>query len=307
MLEYFEKALLSSIADIDSSPAVGAFNIRKNGQSEGRRSTENIVIESKSDRPGIDIFIKPFTKGEHVHIPVIVTTSGLNDLVYNDFYVGEGADVRIVAGCGIHNDGRDESRHDGIHRFHIDKNAKVVYVEKHYGEGEGSGGRVLNPVTVAELGEGAVCEMEMVQIEGVDSTKRDTKVSLAAGAKLIITERLLTSGEQTAESDIEITLNGDDASAQLISRSVAKGTSVQAFKYNAVGNTLCKAHIQCDSIIMDGAHVSSTPAITANSADAAIIHEAAIGRINNDQITKLMTLGLTEQEAEDVIIQGFLK
>lgn len=307
MLEYFEKALLTSIADIDSASVEGAFNIRKNGQSEGRRSTENIVIESKTDRPGIDIFIKPFTKGEHVHIPVIVTTSGLSDLVYNDFYVGEGADVRIVAGCGIHNDGRDESRHDGIHRFHIDKNAKVVYVEKHYGEGEGSGGRVLNPVTVAELGEGAVCEMEMVQIEGVDSTKRDTKVSLAAGAKLIITERLLTSGEQTAESDIEITLNGADASAQLISRSVAKGTSIQAFKYNAVGNTLCKAHIQCDSIIMDDAHVSSTPAITANSADAAIIHEAAIGRINNDQITKLMTLGLTEQEAEDVIIQGFLK
>ncbi len=298
--------LLNAVASMKSIPT-GAYNIRKNGERAEGRSTENIRIESKTAKPGIDVFIEPFTKDETVHIPVIITESGVEETVYNDFYIGEGAEVLIVAGCGIHNDGCSESRHDGIHSFHIGKNAKIKYVEKHYGEGKGEGGRVLNPVTVVEQCEGSVCEMEMVQIEGVDSTRRDTKAKLDAGAKLIITERLLTDGEQYAGSDVEIQLNGKDASAQLVSRSVAKGESRQVFNYNAVGNTECRAHIQCDSIIMDAAHVSSVPAITANSADARIIHEAAIGRINNDQLVKLMTLGLTEEQAEEVIIQGFLK
>lgn len=228
-------------------------------------------------------------------------------MVYNDFYIGEGADVLIVAGCGIHNDGSQNSRHDGIHTFHIGKNAKIKYVEKHYGEGDGKGERILNPVTIVEQGENSVCEMEMVQIKGVDSTVRDTKASLGAGAKLIVTERLLTHGSQHARSDIEVCLNGDGASSRIISRSVAKENSKQIFHPNAVGNARCRAHVQCDSIIMDNATVSSIPAITANCADAQIVHEAAIGRINNDQLIKLMTFGMTEEEAENVIINGFLK
>lgn len=298
--------LLMAVADLHEIPE-GAYNIRKNGQGLDRRSSANIEIVTKQDKPGIDIIIKPFTKNESVHIPVILTETGLNDMVYNDFYVGEGAQVLIVAGCGIHNCGDQKSQHDGIHTFHIGKNSHVKYVEKHYGEGEGSGERVLNPSTVVEQEEGSVCEMEMIQIKGVDSTQRDTKAQLAADAKLIITERLLTHGSQDAGSDIEVELNGEGASAQIVSRSVAKGESKQYFRYNAVGNARCRAHIQCDSIIMDGAHVSSVPAITANCADAQIIHEAAIGRINNDQLIKLMTFGMSEQEAEEVIIHGFLK
>lgn len=301
-----DSALLESIAGLHEIPA-GAYNIRKNGEGLSRRSTANIEIVPKSDKPGIDIIVAPCTKNESVHIPVIITETGVDDLVYNDFYIGEGADVLIVAGCGIHNCGDQKSEHDGIHTFHIGKNAKVKYVEKHYGEGDGKGERIMNPATVVEQDENSVCEMEMVQIKGVDSTVRDTKASLAAGAKLIITERLLTHGNQHARSDMEVCLNGEDASAQIISRSVAKDGSKQIFHPNAVGNAKCRAHVQCDSIIMDNATVSSIPAITANSADAQIVHEAAIGRINNDQLIKLMTFGMSEEEAEEVIIQGFLK
>lgn len=306
-MNLIDKNLLATIASMPEVPVTGAYNIRKNSERLEGRNTENIRIVPKANKSGIDIFVEPFTKNENVHIPVIITESGVKEIVYNDFYIGEGAEVLIVAGCGIHNDGCNSSRHDGIHSFHIGKNAKVKYVEKHYGEGSGTGSRVLNPVTVVEQGEGSLCEMEMVQIEGVDSTKRDTKAKLDARAKLIVTERLLTNGRQYAGSDIAMELNGEGASAQLISRSVAKGNSRQVFNYNAIGNTECRAHIQCDSLIMDEAHVSSVPAITANCAKAQIIHEAAIGRINNDQLIKLMTLGMTEEEAEDVIIQGFLK
>lgn len=305
-MERVDSALLEEIAGIHEIP-VGAYNIRKNGEGMSRRSTANIEILQKTDKPGIDIVIAPGTKNESVHIPVIITEAGINDLVYNDFYVGDDAEVLIVAGCGIHNSGDERSEHDGIHTFHIGKNAKIKYIEKHYGEGDGAGERVLNPVTVVEQEEGSVCEMEMVQIKGVDSTKRETTASLKSGAKLIITERLLTHGNQTATSDVEVNLNGEDASAQIISRTVAKDTSTQVFHYNAVGNDKCRAHVQCDSIIMDDAKVSSIPAITANSAYAQIIHEAAIGRINNDQLVKLMTFGMSEEEAEEVIIGGFLK
>ncbi len=305
-MDKIDSNLLESIADLHEIP-VGAYNIRKNGEGFSRRSTANIEIVTKTDKPGIDIIVAPGTKNESIHIPVIITEAGINDLVYNDFYIGDDADVVIVAGCGIHNSGDEKSQHDGIHSFHIGKNARIKYVEKHYGEGDGKGERILNPVTYVEQDENSVCEMEMVQIKGVDSTVRDTKAHLAAGARLIMTERLLTHGNQYARSDMEVYLDGEDASSQIISRSVAKDNSKQIFHPNAIGNAKCRAHVTCDSIIMDDATVSSIPAITANSADAQIVHEAAIGRINNDQLIKLMTFGMNEEEAEEVIIQGFLK
>lgn len=305
-MEKLDFSMLGKIADITDIPSVGAYNIRKNGLGVERKSTENIEIVNKTDKSGIDIKIKPFTKAEKVHIPVIITEDGVNDVVYNDFYIGEGADVEIVAGCGIHNSGCNTSEHDGIHRFFIGKNARVKYVEKHYGEGEGTGKRILNPVTQVFMEENSYCEMEMVQIEGVDSTLRETEANLAAGAKYVVLEKLMTHDEQKAESNMVINLNGKDASAQIISRSVAKNNSEQIFKPTAVGNADCKAHVQCDSIIMDTARISSVPAITANNADAQIVHEAAIGRINNDQLLKLMTFGMNEEEAENVIVQGFL-
>lgn len=299
--------LLESIADMHGIPTAGAYNIRKNGQGVERHSTENITIEPKKDKPGIDIIVKPGTKGEKVHIPVIVTETGVDDVVYNDFYIGDWADVDIVAGCGIHNCGSEKSEHDGIHTFHIGKHARVRYVEKHYGEGEGTGERILNPTTVVEMEENSYCEMEMVQIKGVDSTQRDTTASLKAGAKLVINEKLMTHGKQYARSDVVINLDGEDASAQIISRSVAKDKSEQIFYPRAVGNAPCRAHVQCDSIIMDNAKIRSIPEIAANHALAQIVHEAAIGRINNDQLIKLQTFGMTQEEAEEVIIQGFLK
>lgn len=299
--------LLESIADMHGIPTAGAYNIRKNGQGVERHSTENITIEPKKDKPGIDIIVKPGTKGERVHIPVILTETGIDDLVYNDFYIGDWADVDIVAGCGIHNCGSEKSEHDGIHTFHIGKHARVRYVEKHYGEGEGTGERILNPTTVVEMDENSYCEMEMVQIKGVDSTERDTTASLKSGAKLVINEKLMTHGKQYARSDVVINLDGEDASAQIISRSVAKDESEQIFYPRAVGNAPCRAHVQCDSIIMDNAKIRSIPEISANNALAQIVHEAAIGRINNDQLTKLQTFGMTQEEAEEVIIQGFLK
>ena len=305
-MEKVDFSMLQKIADIGAVPSVGAYNIRKNGLGVERKSTENVEIVSKTDKPGIDIKIKPGAKAEKVHIPVIITEEGVNDVVYNDFYIGEGADVEIVAGCGIHNSGCQSSEHDGIHRFFIGKNAKVKYVEKHYGEGEGTGQRILNPTTQVFMEENSYCEMEMVQIEGVDSTIRDTDVHMEAGAKYVVIEKLMTHGKQRAESNMIINLNGKDASAQIISRSVAKDESEQIFKPTAVGNADCKAHVQCDSIIMDSAKISSVPAITANNADAQIVHEAAIGRINNDQLLKLMTFGMTEEEAENIIVQGFL-
>lgn len=300
-----DRSLLESVADLHKIPE-GAYNIRKNGQSLSRSSSTNIQIESKTDKPGIDITIKPFTKNESVHIPVILTESGMNDMVYNDFYIGEGADVLIIAGCGIHNCGDQKSEHDGIHTFRVGKNARVKYVEKHYGDGDGTGERILNPVTTVYLEEGAFCEMEMVQIRGVDSTKRKTVATVEAGAKLVLTERLMTHGDQLADSDVEIILNGTDAATQVISRSIAKDNSVQIFHPVVTGNAACRAHVQCDSIIMDRATVRSVPEICANHSDAQLVHEAAIGKINNDQLTKLMTFGMTEAEAEEIIIEGFL-
>ena len=300
-----DKRMLEAVADLHEIPQ-GAFSLRKNGESAERRSSANIIIEPKKDKPGIDITVKAGTKNESVHIPVIITEAGVNDLVYNDFYIEEDADVLIVAGCGIHNSGDQRSEHDGIHRFHIGKNAHIKYVEKHYGEGDGKGDRILNPTTEIFMDENSFCEMESVQIKGVDSTKRDTFAKLEAGARLVILEKLMTHGNQVAHSDMVIELNGEDASSQIISRSVAKDNSEQVFYPRAVGNAKCKAHVQCDSIIMGNAHIRSIPEIAANHCEANIVHEAAIGRINNDQLLKLQTLGKTEEEAEEIIINCFL-
>ena len=283
----------------------GAFNLRQNGTSICHGDSEHIKIKKKEDKQGIDIYIDGDTKGESVYIPVVVSISGITDLVYNDFYVADGADVNIIAGCGIHNSGCNESRHDGIHTFHVGKNANVRYEEKHYGEGNGTGKKVLNPVTNIYVGENSVFTLDTAQIKGVDSTVRETNIELNKNAKLYVTDRLMTDGQQTAQSDIEVTLNGEGSSAQIVSRSVGKGTSSQTFHPNAIGNNKCQAHIQCDSIIMDQAEVCSIPEIRAKQIDAAIIHEAAIGRINDEQLLKLRTLGLTAVEAEDVIVQNF--
>ncbi len=301
-----DRNMLEAVADLHGTPQ-GAYNIRKNGEGIERRSSANISIEPKADKPGIDIRIKPGTKNESVHIPVIITETGVDDLTYNDFYIGDDSDVVIVAGCGIHNSGSQKSEHDGIHRFFIGKNARIKYVEKHYGEGDGTGERILNPKTEIFMDENSFCEMETVQIKGVDSTKRDTVAKLEKGARLVILEKLMTHGNQIAHSDMVIELNGEDASSQIISRSVAKDNSEQVFYPRAVGNAKCKAHVQCDSIIMDDAKIRSIPEIAANHCEANIVHEAAIGRINNDQLLKLQTLGKTEEEAEEIIINCFLK
>ena len=306
MLNDVQKHILQVVADMADGNAPGAVNIRSDGQKAYRHNTDNIEIVSKTDKDGIDIKIKPFTKHEDVHIPVVLTKSGFHDMVYNDFFVGEGSEVTIVAGCGIHNCGDCDSQHDGIHTFYVEKNAKVTYIEKHYGEGDGSGTRVMNPTTIVYLDEGASIQMETVQIRGIDSTVRKTKIVCGKGAEAVITERLLTHGKQHAESDMEIELNGEDARGRVISRSVAQDESKQIFHPVVVGNSKCFGHVQCDSIIMGKATIESIPAITANSTDAQLIHEAAIGKIAGDQLLKLQTLGLTEEEAEDTILKGFL-
>ena len=305
-MDSIQKELLEAVAGLHEIPA-GAYNIRANGESAARNTTANIDIVSKTDVSGIDIKIKAGTKKESVHIPVLLSQSGLEELVYNDFYIGDDCDVVIVAGCGIHNGGDAASRHDGIHRFFVGKNAHVKYVEKHYGSGDGKGERIMNPQTEVDLGENSEMEMEMVQIKGVDSTVRTTKASLKKGAKLVVTERLMTHGNQRAESKFDVDLNGVDSGANIISRAVARDNSVQIFKSVINGNAKCSGHTECDAIIMDNANISAIPEITANNPDAALIHEAAIGKIAGEQIIKLMTLGLTEKEAEEEIVNGFLK
>lgn len=304
-LSAIDKKILNEVADLEGMP-VGAYNIRKNGEGAGRNTTPNIDIITKKDKPGIDIVIKPGTKDESVYIPVIVSED-INDMVYNTFEVGANSDVVIIAGCGIHNSGSDTAQHDGVHEFFVRKGAKMKYIEKHYGEGDGTGERVLNPETIITIEEGASVELEMVQIKGVDKTKRDTTVVLAKDARLIVTERLLTNANQHAESNIIVELRGENSTAQIISRSVAQDDSEQVFHITMRGYNDCRGHIQCDSIIMDNGHVSSIPEVAAFHSDAQLIHEAAIGKIASEQLTKLMTLGLTEEEAEETILQGFLK
>ena len=305
-LSAIELNMLKAIADLHKIPE-GAYNIRADGVSAGRNSTEHIEIVSKTDKQGIDIIVKPGTKNESVHIPVIISKTGYEELVYNDFYIGEDCDVVIIAGCGIHNSGCNTSKHDGVHTFHVGKGSRVKYVEKHYGEGDGTGEKIMNPQTVIYLEEGAYMEMDTTQIRGIDSTKRETTVHAGPGAEIMVLEKLMTHGSQSAVSDMTIHLNGDDSRGRVISRSVAQGESRQVFHPNMEGNARCFGHVQCDTIIMGDAKVSSIPAISANHVDAQLIHEAAIGRIAGDQLLKLMTLGLSEEEAEERILAGFLK
>ena len=305
-LSALEKQLLSTIADIETIPT-GAFNIREDGKLKQRNTTANIDIVSKQDKQGIDIIVKPNTKNERVDIPVIITKTGLTDLVYNDFYIGENADVLIVAGCGIHNPGCQTAQHDGIHTFHVGKNAKVKYLERLYGEGDGNGENVLNPTTVIEIDEGGYLEMETTQIKGVDSTVRVTNAVLKDKATLVIREKVMTHGKQFAETHFTVDLNGEDSSAHVVSRSVAKDDSHQVFNSLVNGNNKCNGHTECDAIIMNNGTVSAIPRINANCVDASLIHEAAIGKIAGEQLVKLMSLGLTEKQAEEEIVNGFLK
>jgi len=306
MLNNIDKALLEKIADMPEGMADGAYNIRKDCGCASRAVTESINIETKTDKPGINITIAPGTKGEKCYIPVIITESGVAETVYNDFFIGPDCDVTIIAGCGIHNCGEEESRHDGIHTFYVGKGSRITYVEKHYGDGDGIGGRIMNPQTVVYLEEGAFLKMDTTQIKGVDSTKRDTKIICGDGAEAVITERLQTHGEQYAESNMEIVLDGEDSKGRVISRSVAQDSSVQIFYPKMTGNNKCFGHVQCDSIIMGAAKISSIPAVVANSTEAELIHEAAIGKIAGDQLLKLQTLGLSAEEAEERILKGFL-
>ena len=307
MLNDIQKKILQEVADLAAIPETGAINIRTDGKKAFRQNSKNIHIETKTDKDGIDIHIAPNTKGENVHIPVVLTQSGFHDTVYNDFFIGENADVKIVAGCGIHNCGDCDTQHDGIHTFYVGKNARMTYVEKHYGEGEGSGKRVLNPQTILYLEEGASVTLETVQIRGVDDTKRYTKAELGANAEFVVQEKLLTHGDQKAESEMDVFLNGAGAKTRVISRSVAQDNSVQIFYPRVEGNTPCFGHVSCDAIIMGEAKVRAIPEITCNHVDAGLIHEAAIGKIAGEQILKLMTLGLTAEEAEEQILEGFLR
>ncbi|MBU5462092.1 SufB/SufD family protein [Lachnoclostridium sp. MSJ-17] len=304
-LDDISKMILNEVADITDEPK-GAYNFRVNSGLAGRNTTENINIVSKENGSGIDIFIKPGTKGEDVHIPVVISESGVKEKVYNDFFIGDDCDVTIVAGCGIDNCGAHDSQHDGIHRFYVGKNSRIKYVEKHYGSGNGDGKRILNPVTEVYMEENGVMEMEMEQIKGVDSTDRMTIAELKAGAKLLIKERLMTHGNQTAVSGYKVSLNGEGSTADVVSRSVARDTSEQTFNACIAGNAPCSGHTECDSIIMDSGKILAIPSLEANNVDAMLVHEAAIGKIAGDQLIKLMTLGLTEAEAEQQIINGFL-
>ena len=305
-LDEIQKRLLREVADLHEVPE-GAYNIRSNSQSAGRRSTANIEITSKTDVSGLEIRIRAGTKHESVHIPVVMTESGLKETVYKDFYIGDEADVVIIAGCGIDNCGNQDSQHDGIHRFFVGKNAHIRYVEKHYGSGDGKGKRILNPVTEVYQEEGSSVEMEMVQIKGVDDTNRTTLAELGKGAKLVVRERLMTHGEQNAISTYDVRMNGEGSSADVVSRSVARDHSYQKFDAKLLGNAACNGHTECDSIIMDEGRILAVPGLEANDIDAALVHEAAIGKIAGEQIIKLMTLGLTEEEAEEQIVNGFLK
>lgn len=305
VLQNSDFSLLKEIALIDKLPT-GAFNIRKDGTAAGRFSTENIVITSKTDKSGIDINIRSGTKGEKVYIPVILTKTGYSEVVYNDFYIGDDCDVDIIAGCGIHNCGGEEARHDGVHTFYIGKNSVVRYVERHYGDGDGNGARVMNPDTIAYIGEGSVMQLDTTQIRGVDSTVRRTSADVGKNAFVIINEKLMTHGSQHAESDMTVTLSGENSTGKVTSRSVARDSSVQEFRPIVIGANKCFGHVRCDSILMDSAQITSSPAIEAKHTSASLTHEAAIGRIAGEQLIKLMTLGLTEEEAEEQILEGFL-
>ena len=305
-MDSIQKKLLEEVADLHDVPQ-GAYSLRINGKLEGKNSSENIEIVQKTDKPGIDIYIKPGTKNESLHIPVLLSQSGLRELVYNDFHVGEDCDVTIVAGCGIHNGGSESSEHSGVHSFFVAKNAKIKYVEKHYGQGDGNGKNIMNPTTYVELDENAYMEMETVQIKGVDSTYRKTTAKVSKNATLVVHEKIMTHGNQVADTEFEVELNGENSGTHVVSRAVARDSSKQKFLSKITGNNKCSGHTECDAIIMDDATVAAIPEILALNPDASLIHEAAIGKIAGEQLIKLMTLGLSEKEAEEEIVNGFLR
>ena len=305
-MDEMQKHLLKEVAALDALP-VGAYNIRSNGKSAARNTTAEIDIVTKEDKQGIDVIIKPGTKNKSVHIPVIISQTGLKELVYNDFFVGEDCDVTIIAGCGISNCGGEDSEHDGVHSFFVKKNSRVKYIEKHYGEGTGRGKRLMNPSTVVELGENSTMEMETSQIGGIDDTVRITRAKLEENASLIVHDKILTEGDQKAKAELAVQLNGDGSTCDMISRGVARGQSRQEVVISIDGNAACSGHAECDSIIMEKGVIVATPRLTATNVDAALIHEAAIGKIAGEQLTKLMTMGLNEKEAEEMIIRGFLQ
>lgn len=301
-----EKDLLLSIADLHKIPQ-GSVSFRKDGESVQLTSTAEIEIVKKLDKPGIDIIVKPNVKGKSVHLPVIITKSGVTDVVYNDFYIGENSEVTIIAGCGIHNAGEEASQHNGIHSFHLDKNCSVTYLEKHLGTGGGNGGKILNPITNINMKENSLFNMETLQIGGVTSSVRTTKAKLGKNAKLLIKEKILTTQNQVAKTNFDVNLVGENSSVDVVSRSVAKDNSYQNFYSCVKGKNKCFGHVACDGILTDNARIDSTPKIVCENVDATLVHEAAIGKIAGEQLIKLMTLGLNEQEAEDLIIKGFLK
>lgn len=305
-MDNIQKKLLEEVAGLHEIPQ-GAYSLRVNGSLRGKNSSENIEIVSKTDKPGIDIYVKPGTKNESMHIPVLLSQSGLRELVYNDFHIGEDCDITIVAGCGIHNGGDEASEHSGIHSFYVSKNARVKYVEKHYGQGDGNGKNIMNPTTYAELDENAYMEMETVQIKGIDSTYRKTVAKLSKNATLVVNEKIMTHGKQVADTEFAVELNGENSGTHVVSRAVAKDESKQRFLSKIEGKNKCSGHTECDAIIMDRATVAAIPEILAVDPDASLIHEAAIGKIAGDQLVKLMTLGLTEKEAEEEIVNGFLR
>ena len=305
-MDSIQKKLLEEVAGLHEVPQ-GAYSLRINGSLHGKNSSENIEIVQKTDKPGIDIYIKPGTKNESLHIPVILSQSGLRELVYNDFHIGEDCDVTIVAGCGIHNGGSESSEHSGVHSFFVGKNAKIKYVEKHYGQGDGNGKNIMNPETYVELDENAYMEMETVQIKGVDSTYRKTSAKVSKNATLVVHEKIMTHGNQVADTEFEVELNGENSGTHVVSRAVARDSSKQKFLSKITGNNKCSGHTECDAIIMDDATVAAIPEILALNPDASLIHEAAIGKIAGEQLIKLMTLGLSEKEAEEEIVNGFLR
>lgn len=301
-----DKNLLKEISDSDIEQA-DAYNIRKNGKGVSRKTNPYINIVPKEDNQGIDVYVKENTLLSIIHVPVLLTESGLKDVVYNDFHIGKNSNVIILAGCGVHNDKHKDTEHDGIHRFFLEENAKVKYMEKHYGEGDGSGKNILNPVTEIFMKPGSNMTMDTTQIKGVDDTLRETKAILDENTTLVINEKILTNGSQQAKTVFHVSLNGDHSSTHVTSRSVATENSYQEFVSDITGNSSCYAHVECDAILKENGHVKAIPEIYAKNPNANLIHEAAIGKIQGEQLMKLMSLGLNEKEAEDVIIKGFLK
>ena len=300
------RKLLELVSDYKGDGFKGAYSLRQDGKCIDSMSSGHVKIEPKIDQPGIVVHVEPGTIGETVYIPSCVTQGGIDDVVYNDFYVGADCDITIRSGCGVHTDDDTLAKHNGIHRFFVGERAKVHYEEKHMGTGVGDGIRSINPVSEIHLEKDSFLEINATQISGVDRAYRKTTAEVAEGAKLVVHERLFTEGQQVTKTNFKVELNGDGSSADLVSRSVARDQSNQTMDSVIIGNAACTGHSECDSIIGEQAIVDASPRLFARNPDASLIHEAAIGKIAGEQIMKLRTLGLSEEEAEQEIINGFL-